>query len=100
MPRRRLVTLLSVTAALAGLGGLGSSPAFGQVLEPPFDGPYSIADMGSPSGVPSPLGGLTLKEGTTDRLLIGGAANDAAGALYEIGLTRDASGHITGFTGT
>ena len=50
--------------------------------------------------MPDSLGGLTLKAGTTDRLLIGGAANDAAGALYEVGVVRDGSGHIVGFSGS
>ncbi len=63
----------------------------------PFDDAYSLRDIGSPPGVPASLGGLTLKAGTTDRLLIGGAANGSSGALYEIGVTRDGQGHITGF---
>ena len=50
--------------------------------------------------MPANLGGLTLKAGTTDRLLIGGAANGSTGALYEVGVVRDGSGHISGFSGT
>ena len=73
--------------------------AHAQELAPPFDEHYFVQDLGPPSGVPANLGGLTLKAGTTDRLLIGGAANGADGALYEIGLVRDAEGHITGFGG-
>lgn len=69
-------------------------------MAPPFDGSYSAADIGSPPGVPANLGGLTLKAGTTDRLLIGGEANVSTGALYEVGLVRDGSGHISGFSGT
>ena len=72
-------------------------PASAQTVAEPFDDAYSVRDIGSPPGVPASLGGLTLKAGTTDRLLIGGAANGASGALYEIGVTRDAQGHITGF---
>ena len=71
--------------------------ASAQTLAEPFDAAYSVRDIGSPPGVPASLGGLTLKAGTNDRLLIGGAANGASGALYEIGVTRDAQGHITGF---
>jgi hypothetical protein len=66
----------------------------------PFASHYSITDLGVPPGVPARLGGLMLKAGTTDRLLIGGAADDADGALYEIGVTRDARGHINGFSGS
>jgi hypothetical protein len=65
----------------------------------PFAGHYSITDLGVPPGVSPRLGGLTLKAGTTDRLLLGGAADASEGALYEIGVTRDAQGHINGFAG-
>ena len=88
MPLLSLV-LATVTAA----------PAAGQTLNAPFSGSYSVQDLGQVPGVPDRLGGLTLKAGTTDRLLIGGQANDPAGALYEVGLVRDASGHIVGFSG-
>jgi hypothetical protein len=76
------------------------APASAQVLAPPFDDDYSLHDLGAPPDVPPNLGGLTLKQGTTDRLLIGGFANAAGGGLYEIGVTRDAEGHIAGFDGT
>jgi hypothetical protein len=74
--------------------------ASGQTLVAPFDGSYTFHDLGQVPGVPDSLGGLTLKAGTTDRLLIGGRANEADGALYEIGLVRDGSGHIVGFSGS
>ena len=91
----------ALTTALLALA-VGSPVASAQapVVVPPFDGAYSAADIGSPPGVPANLGGLTLRAGTTDRLLIGGAANTPTGALYEVGLVRDGSGHITGFAGT
>ena len=73
--------------------------ASGQTLAAPFDGSYTVQDLGQVAGVPDSLGGIAFKAGTTDRLLIGGQANDAAGALYEIGLVRDATGHIVGFSG-
>jgi len=78
---------------------LGTSPASGQEVAPPFDESYTWDDLGQPPEVPAPLGGLTLKAGTTDRLLIGGAANTENGALYEIGLLRGDDGHIVGFSG-
>jgi hypothetical protein len=91
-----IVRALAVTVlALCALTARASA----QTLEAPFAGPYTMSNIGSPPGVPPELGGLTLKAGTTDRLLIGGAANGASGALYEIGVTRDAQGHITGFAG-
>ena len=78
------------------------APASAQVpvLSPPFDGSYSISDLGAPAGVPTRFGGLTLKAGTTDKLLLGGAANGSDGALYEVTLARDPQGHISGFVGT
>ena len=86
----------AVVAASAAFCAI-APPAPAQTVAEPFDDAYSVRDIGSPPGVPASLGGLTLKAGTTDRLLIGGAANGASGALYEIGVTRDAQGHITGF---
>jgi len=91
------VRVLALTILLAAALAPAASA---QVLAPPFDGTYSLSDIGTPAGVPSQLGGLTLKQGTTDRLLIGGGANGADGALYEIGVIRDGGGHITGFSGT
>ena len=95
MPRRT-TGVLALTACLAIVG---ASPASGQVVGPDFSSAYSLEDLGTPPAVPSNIGGLTLKAGTADRLLIGGDANDPLGALYEIGVTRDAGGHINGFSG-
>jgi hypothetical protein len=91
-----IVVLLGLAVALS------AAPAQAQDVrvEPPFDRAYSVTDLGPPPGVPARLGGLTLKAGTTDRLLIGGLANEPGGALYEIGLVRDGSGHIVGFSDT
>jgi hypothetical protein len=69
-------------------------------LAAPFSTNYSIADLGVPPGVPTRLGGLTLMAGTTDTLLIGGAADASDGALYAIQVTRDPQGHINGFAGS
>jgi hypothetical protein len=85
---------------IAAVFALLCAPANAQDLEPPFAASYSLSDLGPPPGVPTRLGGLTLKAGTTDRLLIGGEADGASGALYEIGVVRGAGGHITGFSGT
>jgi hypothetical protein len=95
--RRSLV----LAVLLAALSSLAPERAGAQAsVASPFDASYSLTNLGSPPGVPERLGGLTMKAGTTDRLLIGGDANESAGALWEIGVTRDASGHINGFTGT
>ena len=94
--RRRTGILWGILLALAGLP---AGPAAAQEVQAPFNDSYSVTDLGAPPGVPARFGGLTLKAGTTDRLLIGGEANSTTGALYEIGVTRDAGGHITGFSG-
>ena len=69
-------------------------------IDPFYAGSYSFTDLGSVPGLPAPYGGLTLLAGDTNTLLIGGSANTASGDLYSIGVTRDASNHITGFTGS
>ena len=83
-------------ALLLALAGLGVA----QTIDPFYAGTYSFVSLGSAPGVPTLYGGLTIRAGTTDRLLIGGEANTANGALYEIGVTRDINGHINGFSGT
>ena len=60
---------------------------------------YSCVDLGTVPGVPFGWGGLTLKYDDPNTLLMGGHANPANGRIYQIGVTRDANMHITGFTG-
>jgi hypothetical protein len=93
---RRVLVLIVFALALA------CAPAHAQdiQLQAPFAGSYSVRDLGPPPGVPTRLGGLTLKAGTSDRLLIGGEADGVGGALYEVRLVRGPDGHITGFRGT
>lgn len=79
--------------------GLAAVGALGQTIDPFYAGQYQLTSLGNVPGVPLNYGGLTLKRGTTDRLLIGGAANSASGAIYEIQVQRGAGGHITGFIG-
>jgi hypothetical protein len=64
-----------------------------------FANDYSFVDLGSPSGVPTQLGGIVFKPGDLNTLWIGGAANSPIGAIYEIAVTRDPQGHITAFSG-
>lgn len=58
---------------------------------------YTCDSLGSVPGLPTPYGGVTFLNNNT--LLIGGAANTDDGAIYEIGITRGADNHITGFSG-
>lgn len=72
-----------------------ASIAFG-----PGFGTYTSSNLGTPSGLTAPAGGLTLLAGDPNTLLIGGAANTLSGVIYSIGLTRDSGGHITSFSGS
>ncbi len=71
-----------------------------QTIAPSFVSDYSFFDLGSASGVPANYGGLTLKAGDPNTLLLGGSANGGGGSIYSIGVTRDIDGHIDGFSGT
>lgn len=75
------------------------SQAFAQTLGPDFIEDYALLDLGTPSGVPSPLGGVTFLRDDPNTLLIGGAANRGDGAIYSVALTRNDDGQITGFAG-
>ena len=75
-------------------------PVSAQVIAPNYASDYSYVDLGSVPGVPGSYGGVTLKAGDLNTLLIGGAANTAGAMIYSIGVVRGAGGHITGFTGT
>ena len=69
-------------------------------VDPFYAGSYSIFSLGTPTGVPGPLGGLTLKAGDNGHLLIGGSANTTAADILDIAIDRDAQGHVTGFNGS
>ncbi|MBL8879366.1 MAG: hypothetical protein JNG88_09630 [Phycisphaerales bacterium] len=71
-----------------------------QTFGPDFQADYTFVDLGGITGLPNNYGGLTFKYSDPDYILIGGAANGAAGAVYQIGVTRDADNHVTGFVGT
>ena len=68
-------------------------------IAPPFDSNYSLVSVGSPPGVVWYYGGLTFKYDDPNTLLIGGAAGSPVGHIYQIAVTRDGNGHITGFSG-
>ena len=98
---RRGFACRGVVALLAAVGLLATAaPTSAQVVDPAFAGSYSFIDLGGPAGVPTNLGGLTLRSGDPNTLLIGGNANGGNGAIYSIGVVRGAGNHITGFTGT
>ena len=92
---RAAVPLLAATLLLVAV-----APASGQTIQPPYDTLYSLTNLGSVPGLPTRYGGLTFLTGNPNVVVIGGAANVVGGALYSIGVVRNAQSHITGFTGT
>lgn len=84
-------------AVLVVAGSVTTAPA--QTFGPDFTADYSFLDLGVVPGLPPFYGGLTLLPGDPNTLLIGGNANTFVGDLYTIGVVRDGSGHITGFSG-
>ena len=79
-----------------------SCAAIGVVLAAPYDSRYTCFDLGPVPGViTTKYGGLSL---TADRcsatLIIGVNANAPGAKLYSVGVTRDTSGHVNGFSGT
>src|SRR5437870_5377207 len=97
MTRQSLVRTI-VLSALTAL--LAAAPAAAQTIAPAYASNYSFIDLGPVPGVPAPLGGLTFQFGQPDTLLIGGSANNGGGVIRSITVTRDAGGHINGFSGT
>jgi hypothetical protein len=79
---------------------LSSELATAQTVAPAFSSRYSLVNLGAVPGVPTNYGGLTVMEGNTNTLLIGGNANFSTGGIYAIGVVRGVGGHITGFSGT
>lgn len=90
----RLAPLFTAAALL-----IATSLAAAQTLQPPFDTAYSWHDLGPVAGVPTSYGGIGFHPLYPNRLLIGGAANTPAGAVYWTQVQRDGQGHITGFIG-
>lgn len=77
---------------------VGASAAQAQTMGVDFAASYTATDLGSVTDLPPLYGGLTFLNNNT--LLIGGAANTAAGLIYSVGVTRDGStNQITGFSG-
>jgi hypothetical protein len=76
------------------------TPASGQTIQPPYDTVYTLTDLGPVSGLPTPYGGLTFLSTDPNVVVIGGSANNASGALYSIGVVRNGSSQITGFSGS
>lgn len=96
---RRRAQHLRTPAILAIVLACAVGWAAAQVVEPPFDADYFLVDLGPVPDLPPPNGGLSLMPGAPGTLVIAGAANSTDGALYTVGLVRDAESHVTGFLG-
>lgn len=84
----------------AALVLFSATPTAGQTIQPPYNAVYTLTDLGSVPSLPTPYGGLDFLPGNPNVIVIGGAANGASGALYTIGVVRNAQSQITGFSGT
>ena len=86
------------TETLAALAAIAiSSPLLAQTVAPEFARNYVVRDIGPPPGVPTNLGGLTIREDQPNVLYIGGAANGLTAKIYTVPVTRDSAGRIIGF---
>jgi len=84
-------------ATLLACSSVGLTQA--QQLGPDFVNDFTLTNLLQVPGVPSPYGGLEFKAGDPNKLLITGFSEDPLSAIYEIDVTRDAQGHVDGFTG-
>ena len=65
-----------------------------------YESAYSYGVVGSPTTVPWDFGGLTFKAGDPNTILLIGHDDTWVTAIYSVGVTRDASGHINGLSGS
>src|SRR5271166_1204632 len=65
-----------------------------QTVAPFYSTAYSVANLGSVTGVPTNYGGLTFKAGDPNTILLGGSANSGSGLFYSVPVTRGAGNHI------
>mgnify|MGYP003572095529 CR=1 FL=1 len=84
----------------ASLALLVCAPASAQTFGLDFVADYSLTDLGTPTSTPGPLGGINFDPSDPGTVWVGGAANGSGGAIYEIDVMRDGSGHITSFLGS
>lgn len=96
---RRVATWTGMVVGLVALAGLlVAGPVAALTIDPFYAGDYTATSLGSVPDLPPLYGGLTFLG--ADTILIGGNANTAAGRIYQVGVTRDIGGHVTGFSGS
>jgi hypothetical protein len=93
---RYVSTLAAIVAVIVLLSVL---PATAQTIQPPYNGVYTLTDLGTVSGLPTPYGGLDFLPGNPNVIIIGGSANNSSGQLFSVGVVRNAQNQITGFSG-
>lgn len=76
-----------------------TAQAAAQQIDPFFSDEYTLSDLGIVPGVPTPYGGVTFNYDDPNIMLIGGSANNANGAIYQIEVARGCFGQIVGFVG-
>ncbi len=90
------LTVVLTLVAVVGAARMGHTAT----VDPAYSSKYTVADLGSITGVPANYGGLTFLPSDVNTIIIGGAANGSLGKIYRIGVVRGTGGHITGFSGT
>ena len=80
--------------ALAAMSVLCGGTLHAATLAAPYVNDYTLISLNGPA-VAAPYGGIVFLNNNT--ILLGGSANNGAGVIDEVSVTRDASGHITGF---
>jgi hypothetical protein len=72
------------------------------VLSAAYATAYTAYELGVVPGLPATLhlGGCVVDANDPNALLVAGASEDAAGAIYRIAIDRDACGHVVGWKGT
>jgi hypothetical protein len=97
----QLARLMALFLVVPSWLAISAEPANAQpIIAATYAGSYSLLDLGAPPGITGNLGGLTLKAGNPNTLLIGGNANNPTGKIFAIGVVRDTDDHIVGFSGT
>lgn len=71
-----------------------------QTVQAPFDVLYTIANIGAIPGLPTNYGAMVFDRDNPNILLCSKWNTSGVQNLYEIGVVRDAQGHVTGFSGT
>jgi len=82
------------------LAALGIWCADAATISPAYSAWYTVTDLGPVSGLPGQAGGMAFLAGDANTLLMAANSGNSSGLIDSIAVVRDASGHITGFTGT